>query len=46
MLGVTGLGNNIKEAIDKTYRAVEKIHFEGMQYRRDIGFRAASKEAL
>ncbi|MDO8661913.1 MAG: phosphoribosylamine--glycine ligase [Candidatus Omnitrophota bacterium] len=37
VLGVTGLGKTIKEAIDKTYQAVEKIHFEGMQYRKDIG---------
>lgn len=40
VLGVTGLGNTIKEAIDKTYKAVEKINFEGMQYRRDIGSKA------
>lgn len=40
VLGVTGLGSTIKEAIDKTYNAVEKIHFDGMQYRRDIGRRA------
>ncbi len=40
VLGVTGLGNSIKEAIDKTYKAVEKIHFEGMHYRRDIGSKA------
>ena len=40
VLGVTGLGNTIKEAIDRTYQAVEKIHFEGMHYRRDIGRRA------
>jgi phosphoribosylamine--glycine ligase len=40
VLGVTGLGNSIKEAIDTTYRAIEKIHFEGMHYRRDIGRKA------
>jgi phosphoribosylamine--glycine ligase len=40
VLGVTGLGANIKEAIDKTYQAMGKIHFEGMQYRRDIGKKA------
>jgi phosphoribosylamine--glycine ligase len=40
VLGVTGLGNNIKEAINRTYQGVEKIHFEGMHYRRDIGKRA------
>jgi len=40
VLDVTGLGNNIKEAIAKTYQAVEKIHFDGMHYRKDIGYRA------
>jgi len=40
VLGVTGLGNNIKEAIDKTYQAVGKINFAGMHYRRDIGQKA------
>jgi len=40
VLGVTGLGNNIKDAIDKTYQAVQKINFEGMHYRRDIGQKA------
>lgn len=43
VLGVTGLGETIKEAISKTYQAVEKIHFEGMHYRRDIGWRALKK---
>ncbi len=37
VLGVTGLGNTIKGAIEKTYRGVEKINFEGMHYRKDIG---------
>jgi phosphoribosylamine---glycine ligase len=40
VLGVTGLGNTIKDAIHKTYQAVEKIHFDGMHYRKDIGARA------
>jgi len=40
VLGVTGMGNTIKQAIDTTYQAVEKIHFEGMHYRRDIGYKA------
>ena len=39
VLGVTGLGNNLKEAITHTYQAVNKIHFEGMHYRKDIGFK-------
>ncbi|MCM8763457.1 MAG: phosphoribosylamine--glycine ligase [Candidatus Omnitrophica bacterium] len=40
VLGVTGLGNNIQEAIERTYQAVDKIHFAGMHYRRDIGYKA------
>ena len=40
VLGVTGLGSSIKEAIDYTYKAVEKISFQGMHYRKDIGYRA------
>jgi len=40
VLGVTGLGATIKAAIQTTYGAVEKIHFEGMHYRKDIGARA------
>lgn len=40
VLGVTGLGRDIKSAIDKAYQAVDKIHFEGMQLRRDIGQKA------
>ncbi len=39
VLGVTGLGGNIKEAINKTYQAVGKINFEGMHFRKDIGRR-------
>jgi len=40
VLGVTGLGNTIKEAITRTYKAVDKIHFDGMHYRKDIGLKA------
>jgi phosphoribosylamine--glycine ligase len=40
VLGVTGLGKTVKDAIDKTYQAVEKINFTGMHYRRDIGRKA------
>jgi phosphoribosylamine--glycine ligase len=37
VLGVTGLGAGLPEALDAAYDAVEHIHFDGMQYRRDIG---------
>jgi phosphoribosylamine--glycine ligase len=40
VLGVTGLGDTVKGAIENTYRAVGKISFEGMQYRHDIGSKA------
>ena len=43
VLGVTALGCTIKEALDKAYQAIGKIHFEGMHYRRDIGWRALGK---
>ena len=42
VLGVTGLGKTIKEAIANTYQAVAKINFEGMHYRKDIGRKAVS----
>jgi phosphoribosylamine--glycine ligase len=37
VLGVTAGGENLKEAIDAAYAAARQIHFEGMQYRSDIG---------
>lgn len=40
VLGVTAVGNDIKDAIVKGYRAVEKISFQNMHYRKDIGRRA------
>ncbi|MSP60046.1 MAG: phosphoribosylamine--glycine ligase [Myxococcales bacterium] len=39
VLGVTGVGADLAEARLKAYRGVEKIHFEGMHFRRDIGAR-------
>jgi len=43
VLGVTGIGASIQEAIDTAYRGVRKIHFEGMQFRSDIGARALKR---
>jgi phosphoribosylamine--glycine ligase len=40
VLGVAGVGNTLQDSIAHTYRAVEKISFDGMQYRRDIGQKA------
>ncbi len=40
VLNVCAWGENLQEARERAYRAIEKIRFEGMQYRRDIGMRA------
>ncbi len=40
VLGVTALGDTLENALKKSYDAVERIHFEGAHYRRDIGKRA------
>jgi len=40
VLGVTALGANIEQAIDKAYVAVEKIHFNKMYFRNDIADKA------
>lgn len=37
VLGVTASGPDLASAIRNTYTAVDRIHFEGMHYRRDIG---------
>jgi len=39
VLGVTGIGRDLKEAFEKTYSAVKKITWEGVHYRKDIGMR-------
>jgi phosphoribosylamine--glycine ligase len=39
VLGVTALDKSVEEAISKAYAAVEKISFDGVQFRRDIGYR-------
>ena len=40
VLGVTALGSDIADALQKSYAAVEKINFEGAHFRKDIGKRA------
>jgi phosphoribosylamine--glycine ligase len=42
VLCVTALGDSVKQAQRAAYAAVCDIHFEGMQYRTDIGHRALS----
>jgi phosphoribosylamine--glycine ligase len=43
VLGVTGLGEGIPEAIETTYQAVKKITWEGVHYRTDIGKKALQR---
>jgi len=40
VLCVTALSDSVKQAQAKAYDAARGIHFDGMQYRRDIGYRA------
>jgi phosphoribosylamine--glycine ligase len=40
VLGVTALGEAVRDAVTEAYWAVDRIHWDGIQYRRDIGFRA------
>ena len=40
VLCVVGLGDDVKQAKAKAYETVAKIHFEGMQYRKDIADKA------
>ena len=41
VLTVVARGATFPSAIERAYEAVGRIHFEGMQYRRDIGRKAA-----
>lgn len=43
VLGVTATGQNLDAAVQRAYDAVDKIHFEGMQYRKDIGQKALAR---
>ncbi|MGD9758238.1 MAG: phosphoribosylamine--glycine ligase [Comamonas sp.] len=43
VLCVTVLADSVKQAQQKVYDVARGIHFDGAQYRRDIGFRAVKK---
>jgi phosphoribosylamine--glycine ligase len=43
VLGVTASGQKLDAAVQRAYDAAEKIHFDGMQYRRDIGQKALAR---
>ena len=40
VLGVVGLGKDLRTALDRAYGRIEHIDFEGIQYRTDIGAKA------
>jgi len=43
VLGVTALGHGISQAIEKAYQTVEKVRWEGVHYRKDIGKKALDR---
>jgi len=44
VLTVTALGTTLEHAVQRAYRAVSKIQFEGVYYRKDIAYRALAKK--
>ncbi|RZP04842.1 MAG: phosphoribosylamine--glycine ligase [Flavobacteriales bacterium] len=38
VIAITSMGTNYKEALKKSYKNIEKIHFDRMNFRSDIGF--------
>jgi phosphoribosylamine--glycine ligase len=43
VLCVVGLGDSVRMAQTEAYRALDSIRFDGMQFRRDIGWRALKR---
>ena len=47
VLGVSAIGDTLREALDRAYAAISFIQFKDMYYRRDIGAKAlATKRVL
>ncbi len=44
VLCVTALGDNVYQAQERAYDAVGRIHWDGVYYRTDIGYRAVARE--
>ena len=44
VLSITGLGDSLNTALSNAYGAIQKIGFEGMHYRSDIGRRGENKQ--
>jgi len=45
VLNVTALGKDIKNAIDNAYKAVGKINFDKIYYRKDIAYKALNRRS-
>jgi phosphoribosylamine--glycine ligase len=43
VLCVTALGDSVRTAQQRAYQVLQGIHFDGMQYRSDIGYRALKR---
>ena len=43
VLNIVGLADSLPQAQEKVYSAIEKVNFEGMHYRKDIGNKALSR---
>ena len=43
VLGVTGRGESVREALERTYAACEAIHFDGAWCRKDIAKRGLDR---
>ncbi|SFB99269.1 phosphoribosylamine--glycine ligase [Marinospirillum celere] len=44
VLCATALGNSVSEAQERAYQLAEKIHWQDVFYRKDIGYRAIARE--
>jgi phosphoribosylamine--glycine ligase len=44
VLCAVGLGETVESAQRQAYELADAIHWDGMQYRRDIGYRAVARE--
>jgi phosphoribosylamine--glycine ligase len=43
VLGVTAMGGDLEQAVCNAYAAVDKIHFAGAHYRKDIGAKGIAR---
>ena len=46
VLGVTATAESLEKAIEKSYKAVDGVHFDNTFYRKDIGARALKAKSL